>query len=28
VAWYLANEARWRRVQDGSYQVERLALQS
>ncbi|HBX7946003.1 TPA: dTDP-glucose 4,6-dehydratase [Klebsiella pneumoniae] len=28
VAWYLANEAWWRRVQDGSYQGERLGLQS
>ena len=28
VAWYLANEAWWRQVQDGSYQGERLGLQS
>lgn len=28
VAWYLANESWWRQVQDGSYQGERLGLQS
>ncbi|MDR8341200.1 dTDP-glucose 4,6-dehydratase, partial [Acinetobacter baumannii] len=28
VAWYLSNEAWWRQVQDGSYQGERLGLQS
>ena len=26
VQWYLANEAWWRQVQDGSYQGERLGL--
>ncbi|MCV6019884.1 hypothetical protein OFO93_25575, partial [Escherichia coli] len=28
VAWYLANEAWWRQVQDGRYRGERLGLQS
>ncbi len=26
VQWYLANEAQWKPVQDGSYQGERLGL--
>ena len=26
VRWYLANESWWKRVQDGSYQGERLGL--